>query len=278
MQQSSGFGSFSSALLSGTSNCGKDSRYCHAKLRGLATSLVLNGFLPLGRNLKCTAICAVKEDQSSLSKILASFVIFYLAMAYWAALAYIFPNAEIKFMTWFNIRPALWIEKVLGPMGIGYGFQERFMRYKPIPALRISFFLQFSWWAAILGVSVWVRAIGGKIVRGTEAIWTFGQMLALLMITLPFLTAAEIYLGMIKSAFIASYLEVLPSSYSSVIIEDVILNRLRGKENRPSSRLNSQHHFANPQSGAEYSASRSTFRHCYHPGLFRRNPPKPFYS
>ena len=163
----------------------------------LATSVVLVGFIPLSVNLKCSAICAAKGSFSSLPRILGIIMALYLIVAYWAALAYVFPNAEIKFMTWFNTKPAQWLEKALGPMGVGYHFQERFMHYKPIPALRVSFFLQFLWWVASLGASSWVRAEGGKVVGGSEAIWTFGQMLALLMITLPFLTAAEIYLGMI---------------------------------------------------------------------------------
>ena len=160
----------------------------------LATSLVLNAFIPWRVDLKYPAICTAQTPFLSPCKILGLVMTFYLIVAYWAALAHVFPNAELTFMTSFNTKPAEWIERVLGPMGLGYHSQERFMHYKPMLALEFSF-LQIRWWVASLASSLFVRLKGSNIVRGSEAIWMFDQMLALLMIALPFLTATETYLG-----------------------------------------------------------------------------------
>ena len=161
----------------------------------LSTSLILLGFLPFSVNLRCSTACSV-DSSLRLERFAAVIMTLYLAFAYWAALAYVFPNAEVHFMTWFNTNPALWIESALGPMGRGYHFQERFMHYRPLPALTLSFGLQFLWWVVSLSSCIYVRFKGSKSVQGTEGVWTFGQTLALLMISLPFLTAAEIYLGL----------------------------------------------------------------------------------
>ena len=183
----------------------------------LSTSLILLGILPWTENIKCNAMCMVSRV-SILDRICATLMTLYLIIAYWSALAYVFPNAEVRFVTWFNIRPALWIESALGPMGFGYQFQERLRHYRPLPPLTSSFFLQFIWWilSFVLGVSA--RARGNKSVKGTESIWTFGQILALLMIGLPFLTAVEVFLGL--------YISVLLTRFAKS------MKRKKGSQNR----------------------------------------------
>ena len=160
----------------------------------LSTSLMLLGFIPVDVDLRCNVACSI-DSALATERFLAAFMILYLALAYNAALAYVFPNAEVHFMTCFITKPAQWVESVLGPMGWGYQFHERFMHARVLPALTISFVLQFFWWVMSFAICIYVRIQGSKSVQGTEAVWTFGQMLALLMISLPFLTATEIFWG-----------------------------------------------------------------------------------
>ena len=98
-------------------------------------------------------------------------------------------------MMWFNTRPTQWIEATTGPMGLGYQFQKRFMHYRPIIPLFWSHFLLFSWWLVSFVCSLIERLDGSDSVQGTEGVRTFGQILALLMTGLPFLTAVELFFG-----------------------------------------------------------------------------------
>ena len=164
----------------------------------LAISVGIAGFAPFGgnghANLGHPVRCSIRF-LSSTGRFLAVGLDIYLLIAYWAALTYVFPNGETNIMMWLNIHPAMWLERALGPMGLGYQFQERFMHYKPFPAIKMSFLLQLVWWAISLATSLAVRIIGRGLTKTAETSWTFGQALACAMLALPILNAVEVYFG-----------------------------------------------------------------------------------
>ncbi len=162
----------------------------------LAAALLLTGssYITDDTTIRCSLRCTIKQ-RNIVGRIIAFLFVLYLSLCYWAALAFVFPNAEIFFTKWLINKPTLWIEAMLG-WRYGYQFQERFMHWRPIfPSLVLSFFLQVFWWAVSLGASIFIRVKGQQIVEVSETAWSFGQLLAIFLLTLPFLNAIEIFFG-----------------------------------------------------------------------------------
>jgi hypothetical protein len=141
------------------------------------------------RPISCPAIWMIHHDYQG-ERIVGCFFSFYLAICYWAALSYVFPNGEIFFTKWLLTKPLETIEAVFRI----HQFHERFMHWRPqfLP-LSISHFLQSVWWIASFVVSLLIRKLSTS---ESEAVWSFGQILAVLLIAIPFLNAVEVYHGM----------------------------------------------------------------------------------
>ena len=164
----------------------------------LATASIIGGsVIPNIPDLKCPISCTIRNIDPS-NKIFGWVSVIYLIIAYWAALAFVFPNSELFFTTWMVIKPATWIEAAL-TYRYGHQFQERFMHYKPyfVP-LFASFILQLIWWTASLIISLLIRIEGARVVDGSETSWGFGQLLAMLMLGLPVLNAVELLYGALR--------------------------------------------------------------------------------
>ncbi|KAK0618959.1 hypothetical protein B0T14DRAFT_565860 [Immersiella caudata] len=119
----------------------------------------------------------------------------YVGVCYWAAFAYVFPNAEIFFTKWLLTKPLEALERCFSRHDI----HEKFMHWRPrFPTLWVSHILQAVWWAASLVLSASLRLWGleesraGRV-EGSESDWSVGQILSLLLICLPVLSAVEIY-------------------------------------------------------------------------------------
>jgi len=163
--------------------------------------------------LRCSASCMMLLDRRTISTnvIVGICLTVYLAICYWAAFSYVFPNAEIFFTKWLLTRPLEVVERLLGRNDV----HERFMHQRPIfPSLSVSHLLQLIWWIASLILSTSVRLWGvqqqsSSYIKGTtEYEWEFGQILALFLLLIPFLNSAEVYFG----KFVDSYhLRRLPS-------------------------------------------------------------------
>ena len=63
------------------------------------------------------------------------------------------------------------------------------------PSLPVSILLQINWWAVSLTTLLIVRLRGVKLVTESERGWSFGQLLTLFLLGLPFLNAIEIFFG-----------------------------------------------------------------------------------
>jgi len=151
--------------------------------------------------LRRPAICIQgiqgQTTQLTLRRGLGGILAIYLAICYWAAFSYVFPNAEVFFTKWLLTKPLEAIERCFSRHDI----HERFMHWRPcFPALSLSHILQILWWIASLALSASLRVWGfdesraGRL-EGSENDWSAGQILSLLLIFLPVLSAVEIYFG-----------------------------------------------------------------------------------
>lgn len=165
----------------------------------LALSLSIFGAgLALGDSdkMSCPATCLPSYSSFGLSKIIGWFLVIYLAICYWAAYSYVFPNAEIFFTKWLFTKPLEFVEKYTGI----YQFHERFMHQRPrFPSLIVSHMLQTLWWIVSFSLAILTRYWGvkntPKFQEGDERSWGFGQLLALFLILLPLLSGVEILCG-----------------------------------------------------------------------------------
>jgi hypothetical protein len=130
-------------------------------------------------------------------RLLGGMLAVYIVLCYWAAFAYVFPDAEIFFTKWLLTKPLEAIERCFSRHDI----HERFMHWRPhFPALWFSHILQTLWWIASLALSASLRKWGleesqaGRV-EGSENDWSVGQILSLLLLCLPALSAIEIYFG-----------------------------------------------------------------------------------
>lgn len=157
--------------------------------------------------LQASVLCTLKDtcrgDYCALHRLLGVVLAVYLAICYWAAFAYVFPNAEIFFTKWLLTKPLEAVERCFSRHDI----HERFMHWRPqFPALYVSHILQALWWIASLALSASLRSWGLQesrtgMIEGSENDWSVGQILALLLICLPILSAVEIYFGELFTDF-----------------------------------------------------------------------------
>ena len=144
-------------------------------------------------DLQCPAICLFQGSwakRGTVNKVIGVALLVLLIFSYWVALSYMLPNV---FLTkWLFTKPLESIERALRI----YQLHERFMHWRPrIPSIVVSQGAQLLWWMIIFALSVVLRLQGSKTVDGSENAWGFGQLLAVFLITLPFLSAAEMYYG-----------------------------------------------------------------------------------
>jgi hypothetical protein len=155
-------------------------------------TLGTSGSLTLQCPLRCTIVIVPLEWAFFLTLVLL------LLASYYSALAYVFPNGRIVFTTWLITKPAVLLERMMRSRS----FHERVMHWRPFfPTLVIAFILQLCWWAIsfALSLAIRLRVFSKRLVIGSENTWSFGQILAVLLIVLPFLNALEIYFGSYSS-------------------------------------------------------------------------------
>jgi hypothetical protein len=144
-------------------------------------------------DLRCPIIWVIECPQTyggEVSRAIGAGLVFLLIFSYWAALSYMLPN--IFLTKWLFTKPLEFIERTLRI----YQLHERFMHWRPrIPSIVVSQGAQIVWWVLSFCFSVALRHQGSELVHGSENAWGFGQFLAVFLITLPFLSAAEIYYG-----------------------------------------------------------------------------------
>jgi uncharacterized membrane protein len=161
--------------------------------------------MAFGASPQCPLRCTIESQAFSrrIPRILDIIFTVILIWAYYAALVYVFPNGTIFFQTWLVTKPMVLLERLLQaiPGGqYGYQFHERFRHWNaPITAIDITFFLQWVWSILAFGFATAIRVKGGTYLSGSENQWSFGQILAVFLIILPFLSAAEVFIGNVLS-------------------------------------------------------------------------------
>lgn len=143
---------------------------------------------------RCPIICVIQDDywayRAAAHKVSGIVLCILLIFSYWAALSHMLPNVILT--KWMFTKPLEFLERMLRI----YQFHERFMHRRPhLPSILLSQGAQLVWWVISFVLSVIQRFPRSNPVRGSENAWGFGQLLALFLITLPFLSAAEIYFG-----------------------------------------------------------------------------------
>lgn len=122
-----------------------------------------------------------------------------LIFAYYSALAYVFPGGTGSFQAWLVTKPIGFLELALHSISgghCGYQFHESFRHWRaPVTAIRATFFCQCLWSLVSFSAAMTVKLCGEHVLSGSENDWSFGQILAVLMIVLPFLGAAEVFIG-----------------------------------------------------------------------------------
>jgi hypothetical protein len=149
---------------------------------------------------QCPMLCSLEvHDGLTIDRITGIAMILLLLCSYWSALAYVFPDANVVFTMWLLTRPLITIEAILQaiPGGrYGYQFHERFMHSRLwFPSLNVTFVCQTIWWMVSFAFSIVIRAIVRPQQNASGGDWSFGQILALLMMALPFLGAIEVFFG-----------------------------------------------------------------------------------
>lgn len=146
---------------------------------------------------RCPTICLIQggyfSNGAAGHKLFGMLLCTLLTFSYWTALSHMLPHVTLT--KWMFTKPLEFLERTLQI----YQFHERFMHRRPhIPDLVLSQGAQLGWWMISFALSVTQRFTGSNPVQGSENTWGFGQLLALFLITLPFLSAAEIYFGECK--------------------------------------------------------------------------------
>lgn len=170
-----------------------------ALLLAVSLSLFGTGFpRSVKADMSCSAICLMPNQSSGIkvSNAIGWILTFYLALCYWAAFSYVFPNAEIFFTKWLLTKPLEFLERSFR----AHQFHERFMHRRAVfPSLTLSHLLQFIWWVVGFSFSVMTRLWGfsnaHKFNTGSEKSWGFGQLLAIFLIVLPLLSGIEVFFG-----------------------------------------------------------------------------------
>jgi hypothetical protein len=182
----------------------------------LATALLMLGIgiterneNPMSLGSQCPMLCFMRDNQSVVTnRLIGVIMVLLLLISYWSALAYVFPDANVVFTTWLLTRPLITIEALLQaiPGGrFGHQFHERFMHSKLwFPSLFVAFGGQSIWWTVSFAFSVVIRATKRPAESGSAAVWSFGQILALLMMALPFFSAVEVFYGQINKLYNSS--------------------------------------------------------------------------
>lgn len=159
-----------------------------------SVSLIILGIplpKPMYSQLSCPAVQLIKHDVLSWRLLGIAFTLLLL-FCYWAALSYVYPNAEVFFTKWLLTKPLECVEYAFSL----HGFHETFMHWRPhFPSLALSHTLQCVWWVCSFITSLVIRKSNTSTV---EASWGFGQILAVLLIAIPFLNAIETYYGKYK--------------------------------------------------------------------------------
>lgn len=147
--------------------------------------------------IKCPVECSWSQDLST--PLISIFFICLLWLCYTAAIAYIFPNAEVFLMNaevfltkWLYTEPLEFLERLIPHRGL----RENVMRFRPKSTkLFLPHVLQFLWALISIFLTISIRLHGSKYVAGSEARLGFGQLLSLLLILIPALGAFEVYCG-----------------------------------------------------------------------------------
>lgn len=149
-------------------------------------------------NLPCPLRCTA-TSQSGITRFVALILTFLLIFAYYSALAYVFPGGTVAFQSWLVTKPIVFLELALQSISgghCGYQFHESFRHWRaPVNAIGFTFFCQCLWSLVSFSAAMIVKLRGEQVLSGSENDWSFGQILAVLMIVLPFLGAAEVYIG-----------------------------------------------------------------------------------
>ena len=153
---------------------------------------------------QCPMLCYLDHQRHfTVDQSLGIVMVLLLVLSYWSALAYVFPNANVVFTTWLLTRPLITVEALLQAIpggNHGHQFHERFMHSKLwFPSLYVTFSCQSSWWLISFIFSIVIRATKRPATDGSEEGWGFGQILALLMMALPLLSAIEVFFGTFES-------------------------------------------------------------------------------
>ena len=146
---------------------------------------------------RCPTICSIQNDYwangAAIHKVSGIILCIVLMFCYWTALSHMLPNVILT--KWMFTKPLEFLERMLRI----YQFHERFMHRRPhIPTILLSQGAQLVWWVISFVLSVTQRFPRSNPVRGSENAWGFGQLLALFLITLPLLSAMEIFFGECK--------------------------------------------------------------------------------
>jgi hypothetical protein len=176
----------------------------------LSISIIYAGtvfLLIFGTSVQCPLRCTI-INQALVGRIINVLITIVLIWAYYAALVYVFPNGTIFFQTWLVTKPIILLEFILQAISggrYGYQFHERFRHWNaPITAIGLTFTLQLIWSLVAFGGAITVRAEGERYLSGSENQWSFGQILAVFLIVLPFLSAAEVFIGKALLVYVPS--------------------------------------------------------------------------
>lgn len=176
----------------------------------LSVSIIYAGTViqsAFGASVQCPLSCTISNPgpMKATSRFIDVLLTIILNWAYYAALVYVFPNGAIFFQTWLVTKPIVFLEFLLQAISCGrhgYQFHERFRHWKaPITAVEVTFGLQFIWSLVAFGLATAIRIKGVTYLSGPENDWSFGQILAVLLIVLPFLGAAEVFIGNVFPAY-----------------------------------------------------------------------------